>query len=165
MTELAVTRHQTTATPGRRYPDNPHVFSLDTLIAPSVVANEVFTPPIPLSLRRFNMIIQNAQKGDVGVALIVEMTNQSDNLPFDISAATALAVLLKKPDGTSVEFVGQLYTNGLDGKIYYVTESDDDLDQIGICFLQGKVTFGEDAIIYSSQVRFQVNDNIEIEVP
>lgn len=122
-------------------------------------ADEIFVEPT-LPLRpRMCVITRNAQKDDVGVALVVEMTNESDGLPFDISQASDLVLKLGYPDGSSEDFTALLYTDGTDGKLYYVTQ-EGDLSEVGICTLQGKVTIGGAPI--SSQVRpFQVNENVD----
>lgn len=158
-----VTQSSTSAVPGKRFASNPDVYALLGIVFESRTADAVFTAPINPSCGGYGLITQFCQVGDQGVALIVQMTNQSNGLPFDISDSSARLIRVQYPDGSATEFVASLYTDGIDGKIVYVT-SDDDLDQIGTCFIQGFATIGGEQIA-TEQTDFQVLGNIVIPEP
>lgn len=121
------------------------------------MADEVFVDPT-FNGAFFSVITQFAQIEDVGVALIVQMVRQSDKQPLDISGASSLQIFIGLPNGTRFTKTAQLYNDGLDGKMFYVTE-DGDLPISDIYSIQGKVVIGS-ATLYSAQQNFSVLDNI-----
>lgn len=74
---------------------------------------------------------------DIGTRLI--MTVIDDGEIVDISTATDIDVILKKPDTSSDINPGLFYTDGTDGKIKYTSVSGD-FDQAGTYKIQGVVT-------------------------
>ena len=63
---------------------------------------------------------QIAQEGDGDIHVEITVVDGSNNnAPVDISAATVLTLLFKKPDLTTQSFVAHLVTNGRDGKMGY----------------------------------------------
>lgn len=60
--------------------------------------------------------------GDFGLPITVEVVDKSDNF-LDISAATTVNIVLKKPDGSILTKTAAFVTDGTDGKITYVVES------------------------------------------
>lgn len=63
-----------------------------------------------------------------------------DNLvPFDVSGATAMSVLMKKPDGQVLTRTAILLTDGTDGKIYYDVVAAD-LNDSGKWYFRAEVT-------------------------
>jgi len=63
----------------------------------------------------------------------------------DISSATDMKIIFRKPDYTYLKVSASLYTAGTDGKIVYATIGDPenktgDLDQLGDWEIQGRVT-------------------------
>lgn len=63
----------------------------------------------------------------------------------DISTATGMWVIFRRPDYTYLKVSASLYTDGTDGKIVYTTTGDPnnqtgDLDQLGDWEVQGRVT-------------------------
>lgn len=74
--------------------------------------------------------------GDVGTQLI--MTVKDDGVVVDISSASLLQVIIRKPDGQSYTKTGTLYTDGTDGKMYYTSISGD-FNAAGTYKIQGKV--------------------------
>lgn len=142
--------------PGPRYAPDASVFDRPIVDVPRRVADVVF-PQSTLDLTP--VITQQAQLYDAGVVLLVQMTKQSDGTPLDVSQATAIAVKVGYPDGTTRDFAGQLYTDGLDGKIFYTTTADD-LDQIGTCTLQGEVDL-DGGRLSSTVGRFNVKANVD----
>ncbi|MBO8180276.1 MAG: hypothetical protein H0Z19_07330 [Archaeoglobus sp.] len=76
--------------------------------------------------------------GTTGVKLTVE-TGQ------DLSDTMQVSLLVKKPDGSQVEWVGT--ANGT--KIEYIIQSGD-LDQAGIYRVQAKAVFADGAVWYGN---------------
>lgn len=62
-------------------------------------------------------------KNAIGVAL--EITVKENGVAVNISSATKIDVVLKKPSGTVVTKTGVLIGNGSDGRYKYVTVSGD----------------------------------------
>lgn len=62
------------------------------------------------------------QKDAVGVAIIATLTDE-DGAALDVSAATTINLIFKKPDGTNVIKTASLFNDGTDGKVAYVTET------------------------------------------
>ncbi len=77
--------------------------------------------------------------GDTGTILEVELLD-ADDVVVPIGTATSLTIKLSKPDGiTTLTKTAVLTTDGLDGKLEYVTISGD-IDQAGPWQIQGFVT-------------------------
>jgi hypothetical protein len=94
--------------------------------------------------------------GDIGTQLI--MTVKDNGEIVDISNASLLQVIIRKPDGQSYTKTGILYTNGVDGKMYYSSISGD-FNVAGNYKLQGKVTL-PGGIYYTSISDFKVYCNL-----
>jgi len=94
--------------------------------------------------------------GDIGTQLI--MTVKDDGEVVDISGASSLVIILKKPDGQSYTKTGTLYTNGTDGKMYYVSV-DGDFNAAGNYKIQAIVTL-PNGTFYSSISTFKVYCNV-----
>jgi hypothetical protein len=60
------------------------------------------------------------------------------DVKLDVSAATYLGILVKKPDGSIVDWVGQLTPNSLTSIDYVILPGD--LDQPGVYTCQSKIT-------------------------
>lgn len=75
---------------------------------------------------------------DVGTQFLVTIVDANEN-PMDISDATLKEIVFKKPSGALVSKEAVFFSTGSDGKIYYVTQSDD-LDEIGSWKIQCHVT-------------------------
>ena len=67
-------------------------------------------------------MIDKVQLGAVGVHLKFPITDQ-DNKPLDVSQATTLNLVFKKPDGSIVVKTAALVNTGTDGLVEYVTEA------------------------------------------
>lgn len=93
---------------------------------------------------------------DIGTQLI--MTVKDDGAIVDISGATLLQVILKKPDGQTYTKTGTLYTNGTDGKMYYISVNGD-FSAAGNYKIQGKVTI-PGGTYYTSISDFKVYCNL-----
>lgn len=94
--------------------------------------------------------------GDVGTQLI--MTVKDDGVVVDISSASTLDVIIKKPDGENYTKSGQLSTDGTDGKMYYTSVSGD-FNAAGNYKLQGRVVLAS-GTYYTSVSDFKVYCNL-----
>lgn len=102
------------------------------------------------------------------VQLIVEFidpvaTAAANGTPvaLNIAGSTDLLVCLLYPDGvTSQNFAGTFVTDGSDGKIYYNTTYNTELNQLGLFQIQGKATFSSSPIL-SAVGYFQVVANTD----
>lgn len=122
-------------------------------------ADQIFNDPFLSSFRMdYNVITQLSQVNNVGVILLIQMLNQSDGDPMDISSADNLEIVIGYPDGTISTKTAGLFNDGIDGKFYYTTV-EDDLAVVGDCTLQGKVTIG-DNVYYGEVSRFSILSNI-----
>jgi hypothetical protein len=75
--------------------------------------------------------------GDIGTQFIFTLKDQDDAV-VNISAATTLQVLFRKPSCTLLTRDATLYTDGTDGKFIYTTVSGD-FDEAGSYKIQGYV--------------------------
>lgn len=76
--------------------------------------------------------------GDVGTSLRATIRNQSEEI-VDVSDADTLELRFVKPDRSRITKTATLYSDGTDGIIEWVTDSESDLDQAGIWNIQGYV--------------------------
>lgn len=81
--------------------------------------------------------LQTAQQGDIGVSIIVAVTDP-DGFPVNLRTATSLTIRLQMPDQTTKNFTAVFLTDGSDGQIVYVTQTGD-LSQAGEYGVQGIV--------------------------
>lgn len=94
--------------------------------------------------------------GDIGTVLVV--TILEDGSAVDISSASSLQIILRKPDGVSYTKTATIYTDGTDGKLSY-TVLDGDLDAAGLWKIQAVVVIPSGT--YSSSVgSFKVHCNL-----
>lgn len=94
---------------------------------------------------------------DIGTQFIAQVVDQDNNI-VDISTASQLQMIFKKPSGIKVAQSGVLYTNGTDGKMEYITQAND-LNEHGLWKLQGYVVNPSGAW-YSDQFTFPVARNL-----
>ncbi len=96
--------------------------------------------------------------GDVGTVLRAEVKDEDGGV-VNLAGASALVILLLKPDGTSLlTKTAVLYTDGADGIMQYVT-IDGDLDQPGLWRIQAHVSIaGGDW--HGEVAKFRVSPNI-----
>lgn len=98
--------------------------------------------------------------GDIGTTFRLTIVD-CDDVAIDISTATVMSIIFKKPDGSTVSKVGTFYTNGTDGIIDYITLSGDlDVANEEIPWkIQAKVTLSTGT--WSSDIgEFIVYDNL-----
>jgi hypothetical protein len=93
---------------------------------------------------------------DVGNTLVGTVLD--DGEVVDISSATSIEMILKKPDQTTVTKTAVFSTNGTDGQMAYTVVSGD-LDQSGNYKIQGKVEIAG-STFYSNISTFKVYCNI-----
>lgn len=98
------------------------------------------------------------QIGDIGVQLVVQVTDQDGN-PINLGPATDLKIKIGYPDGTTVDKGAIIFTDGYDGKLVYRTITND-LTQTGTHRIQAKVTLGG-APKHSKVGLFEVNENVD----
>lgn len=90
--------------------------------------------------------------GDTGSEFRVTITD--DDVAVDLSSATTLELIFRKPDGTILTVTASLYSDGTDGIIFYNTV-EDDLDQSGIYKLEAYIEIDGNTF-YSSIGSFKV---------
>ena len=95
--------------------------------------------------------------GDVGTAFRITILDYDESV-IPVSTAITIKFSFLKPDKTIVSKIGSLYTDGLDGKVQYITIVGD-LDIKGLWKLQVWVYLA-DGKWYTSKSNFQVDDNI-----
>jgi hypothetical protein len=93
--------------------------------------------------------------GDVGTQFVITIENDSGIV--DLSSATTLQIIFHKPDATLVTKTATLYTDGTDGKIYYIAISND-LDISGWWGIQGYIAVGSNHW-HTDKKKFRVFDN------
>ena len=103
------------------------------------------------------MSIGEIRVGDVGTTFIFTVKDQNDAI-VDISSASNLDMIFRKPDGSAVVKDAVLTGDGTDGKMEYVTVADD-LNIPKEWQRQGLVVIG----IYTWKtdiIKFMVYDNL-----
>jgi hypothetical protein len=93
---------------------------------------------------------------DIGTEFRIQIVD--DETIVDLSTASILNILFRKPSGLLLTVGAELYTDGTDGIIYYNAVSGD-LDEAGIYKIQGYVEIGSGAF-YSSIGSFKVHCNV-----
>lgn len=96
------------------------------------------------------------QVNDIGTQF--KCTIKENEAIVDISSATVMNIIFKKPDSTSLTVDAFLFTDGTDGIIYYNAETGD-LDQAGMYKIQAHVSFGDESY-YSNIGSFRVKCNL-----
>jgi hypothetical protein len=93
---------------------------------------------------------------DVGTRFLATIKDSGEIV--SISGASALSMIFKKPSDMVIYRSGTLYTNGLDGKVYYDTVAGD-LDEPGLYKLQGRIALPS-GTYYTDIYTFQVSCNL-----
>lgn len=100
---------------------------------------------------------QSCQNSVPNVVLQVTVVDQ-DEQPIDVSAATSLQFWLRAPDGSPRPVPAAFASNGLDGKIQYVTSAED-LPEAGRWSLQAQLTF-QTQVLLTRWASFRAKANI-----
>ena len=66
----------------------------------------------------------NLHVGDVGTAIVITVKNQSSSV-VNLSIYNNTTLIFKRPDGTIVQRVCAWLNDGTDGKVQYITTSED----------------------------------------
>jgi hypothetical protein len=93
---------------------------------------------------------------DLGTRFLATIKDNGEVV--NVSGASVLSMIFKKPNDTVIYRSGTLYTNGLDGKVYYDTVAGD-LDEPGLYKLQGRVALPS-GTYYTDIYTFQVSCNL-----
>lgn len=93
---------------------------------------------------------------DIGTRFLA--TIQDDGEIVDISNASAILMIFKKPSDNIIYRSGTLYEGGSEGKVYYDTVAGD-LDEPGLYKLQGRVSIPS-GTYYTDIYSFQVSCNL-----
>jgi hypothetical protein len=92
------------------------------------------------------------------VNLSIELELKDGYIPLDVSGATLKQIIIDKPDGTNIICSANFVSDGVDGKIYYLTVLGD-LDQAGDYRCQAKIIIPGFSG-YSSATTFTVYANV-----
>lgn len=93
---------------------------------------------------------------DIGTRFLA--TIQDNGTVVDISSASQIQMIFRRPSDEVFYRVGSLLTSGIDGKVYYDTVSGD-LTDVGMHKLQAKV-YLPSGTYYTDIYSFQVNCNL-----
>lgn len=77
-----------------------------------------------------------SQINDIKVRL--KLTITEDGAALNVSTATSKSIIVKKPDGTVLNYSASFLTDGSDGVLYYDTISSD-LNQVGTYKVQAEI--------------------------
>lgn len=91
--------------------------------------------------------------GDEGTEIRVTITD--NGVVVDLSSAIEILFIFRKPDGATLQVDGSLYTDGVDGIVFYNTIAGD-IDQSGMYKLQVRVTISSGNVFSSSVGTFKV---------
>ena len=89
-------------------------------------------------------------ENDIGTDLEIDV--EESDVALDVSSATALAIVLKSPAGVESTKTASNVTDGVNGKIHYLTVSGD-INEVGVWSYRGKVTFSPSQIFYTRDPR------------
>lgn len=99
---------------------------------------------------------ESIRVGDTGTEFRINITDEGTAV--DLSSATTLQIIFKKPSGETLTVNADLYTDGTDGIIFY-NAVDGDIDESGMWKIQTYVVVGSAS--YSSTVgTFKVECNL-----
>jgi hypothetical protein len=97
------------------------------------------------------------QKEAINVAVIATIVE--DGEVVDVSTVTTKELVFRKPNGTTLTKTASFFTDGTDGKIQYLAETDF-FDVVGFWKVQGYVIFPAGFNGRSLINIFQVRDNL-----
>jgi hypothetical protein len=96
------------------------------------------------------------RKEDIGSVIEIRVTE--DGIPLNISTALAKQIILKKPSGSKLEKTAIFSTDGVDGKLQYVTIAND-LSEAGMWQAQAKVVLAS-GTWKTEIINIKVHDNL-----
>ena len=93
---------------------------------------------------------------DYGTELRITVTDDGEIV--DLSSASLMEFLIRKPDSSLLTVSVDFYTDGTDGILKYLTTSGD-TDIPGLYKIQARVSLGS-GVFYSSSSAFKVHCNV-----
>lgn len=103
------------------------------------------------------------QQGAI-VEIVVQLIDVATGLPIQLQAASGMTISLLYPDGISAQnFNANLYTDGSDGRISFITRnnvSTIDLSQVGLYQMQGSAIIAGTQLPESYSTDFYVLRNV-----
>lgn len=102
------------------------------------------------------MAVGEIHLSDIGT--VFEVTIKDGSVVVDVSGATTKQIIFQKPDGTKITKAAVFTTDGVNGKIEYVSVSGD-LDTVGTWQLQGRVVIAA-GDFHTDLSEFEVHENI-----
>ena len=110
--------------------------------------------------------ISSIHIGDVGTSLEFEITDCIDGSPYpvDLTSNTGIAIRFLKPDNTTLDVTGLIYTGGTngdatDGIVQYVTQPGD-INVIGKWKVQVTISFATGIFNSNIDKTIKVLDNL-----
>lgn len=97
--------------------------------------------------------------GDIGVQIKAHISDES-GLSVDVSTASILELILRKPDGTTVTKTATRLTTGVDGWITWTSTVAGDFDIFGTWRIQGHVTLDASHSFKTLTASFPVRENL-----
>jgi len=79
------------------------------------------------------------QQGAIKASILVTYINPDTGAPMDLSNATTKNLIFRRPTGELVTKPAEFVTNGVDGKLKYVTVTADDTTPAGTWRVQADV--------------------------
>lgn len=98
------------------------------------------------------------QRTDTGVNFVVTLLDEQTNQILNISSATNINFIFRRPDKVTYIVDGSLYTDGTDGKVQY-TSQPSDMTVAGLWKFQVSYQLNG-ATKLSSYTTFQVSSNL-----
>ncbi len=98
--------------------------------------------------------------GDIGT--VIQLTLQdctATATAVDISTASAMRILVLKPDGSTVTWTAEFADDGSDGVIRYTT-LEDDLDKAGVWYLQPEIEWAAGTIFTAATQQLLVHQTV-----
>jgi hypothetical protein len=97
--------------------------------------------------------------GDIGVRFQLQLEPEDGWGVLDVSGATLLHLIFRKPSGTVVTQIATMSTDGTDGLIEWTSESVMDLDESGPWVWQAYVILDTEHAFHTSLLGFDVMTN------
>lgn len=96
--------------------------------------------------------------GDVGTVIRLTVTEDDGKTPVNVSEATVKTFYFRKPNGMKSNKPAEFDSDGIDGKLKYVT-LENDIDVVGKWSVQAYVEIGTSKY-YSTVTTFIVHENL-----
>jgi hypothetical protein len=93
------------------------------------------------------------------IDVLIEVTVLENDAPMDISAATTHTFVVRKPSGATATWLATFMTDGVNGKLQYITVAGD-LNERGRYRLQAQLVIPGTYTGKSTSVSFWVAENV-----